>query len=291
MGAMKPAGSDEAARFLREIRFPSASKPESFDPLPATQLRIERSRLLAAAGYPEWAAAELRFGARTDAQRSLAAMELAASASSPDESLHRMKSLSPDYLSMPIDKTPRRFWELLFPLPYKNDLVRAAEDRKLDPYLMAGLIRQESEFNPKAISRARALGLTQLRAATGKEMARRAGVSRFQTSMLFRPEISLRLGAYYIRLMLDQWNGQWEQVLASYNAGKSRANEWVKWGEFREPSEFVETIPFTETRDYVQAVLRNAALYRRLYAKMERPAAAPKAPATTGKGKGKGPRR
>ncbi len=267
IGVTKPPARapDAAARFLGEVPFPPASKPESFDPLPATKLRIERSRLLTAAGYPEWAATELRFGARVDAQRSLSAMELASSAPSPFESLHRMKSLSPDYLSLPVEKAPTRFWELLFPLPYKNDLVRAAAERRLDPYLMAGLIRQESEFNPKAVSRAKALGLTQLRVGTGREMARKAGVARFQPNMLFRPEINLRLGAYYIRLMLDQWNGKWEQVLASYNAGKSRANEWVKWGDFREPSEFVETIPFTETRDYVQAVLRNAALYRRLY--------------------------
>ncbi len=263
-GAAKAPSAEPAAQFLNEIQL-SPSKHESFDPLPATRLRIERSRLLTAAGYPEWAAAELRFGARIDAQRSLMAMELAGNAPSAFESLRGMKSLSMDYLSLPVEKAPRRFWELLFPLPFKSDLLRAAADRQLDPYLLAGLIRQESEFNPKAISRMKALGLMQLRSGTGREMARKAGIGRFQTNMLFRPDISLRLGAYYIRAMFDQWNGKWEQVLASYNAGKSRANEWMKWGDFREPSEFVETIPFTETRDYVQAVLRNAALYRRLY--------------------------
>jgi soluble lytic murein transglycosylase len=65
--------------------------------------------------------------------------------------------------------------------------------------------------------------------------------------------------------MLDQWGGKWEHTLASYNAGKSRVNEWITWGDFEEPAEFVETIPFTETRDYVQAVVRNAALYRQIY--------------------------
>ena len=65
--------------------------------------------------------------------------------------------------------------------------------------------------------------------------------------------------------MLDEWNGKWEETLASYNAGKNHVVEWQTWNSFQEPAEFVETIPFTETREYVQAVLRNAAIYHRLY--------------------------
>jgi soluble lytic murein transglycosylase len=66
--------------------------------------------------------------------------------------------------------------------------------------------------------------------------------------------------------MIDQYGGRLEPALAAYNAGKSRADAWSSWGSFREPAEFIETIPFTETRNYVQIVLRNAELYRRLYA-------------------------
>ncbi len=65
--------------------------------------------------------------------------------------------------------------------------------------------------------------------------------------------------------MLDQHDGQVEQTLAAYNAGPNRVVEWMGWNNYREPAEFVESIPFTETRDYVQAVLRNAEMYRRLY--------------------------
>jgi soluble lytic murein transglycosylase len=131
--------------------------------------------------------------------------------------------------------------------------------------MVAALIRQESEFNPSAISHKSAYGLTQLMPATGRQLARRNGVRRFRTSMLFQPATSLRLGATYMRSMLDQWGGKWEETLASYNAGKARVDEWRTWSSFLEPAEFVETIPFTETREYVQAVLRNAAIYRRLY--------------------------
>jgi len=91
-------------------------------------------------------------------------------------------------------------------------------------------------------------------------------VRRFSNRSLFQPATNLKLGTYYLRALLDQWGGQWEQTLASYNAGKSRVNDWITWNTYREPAEFVESIPFTETREYVEAVLRNAAVYRQLYA-------------------------
>ncbi|MGH9660692.1 MAG: transglycosylase SLT domain-containing protein, partial [Bryobacteraceae bacterium] len=82
---------------------------------------------------------------------------------------------------------------------------------------------------------------------------------------LYQPATNLKLGAIHLRGELDRWDGKWEHALAAYNAGRSRVVDWITWGDFREPAEFVETIPFTETRDYVQAVLRNASVYRWLY--------------------------
>lgn len=110
------------------------------------------------------------------------------------------------------------------------------------------------------------MGLAQVMPATGKQLSRKLGIKRFRNAMLLRPEINLRLGAYYLRSILDQFDGRWEPVLAAYNAGGSRARAWLGWGDFREPAEFVETIPFSETRHYVQVVLRNAETYRALYA-------------------------
>jgi soluble lytic murein transglycosylase len=176
-----------------------------------------------------------------------------------------MKSNSPEYLNLPVPAAPRKFWELLFPLPYRADLVRDALERHLDPYLLAGLIRQESEFNPQALSSANAYGLTQIRPATGRHFARKAGVSRFTASVLYQPAANLKIGSSILRSMLDEQGGKVEQTLAAYNAGPLRVVEWMAWGAYREPAEFVESIPFTETRDYVQAVLRNAEMYRRLY--------------------------
>jgi len=262
--------SEKTIQFLRSIAFPPHGPAVPRDPDAETALRIARARLLASAGLPDLAQAELRFGARgigqTGGQPYLLAMELARTANTPHERLHNIKSAAPDYLAMSLEDAPPAFWQLLFPLPYEQDLVRSAQQQNLDPYMVAALIRQESEFDPQALSAKHAYGLTQVEPATGRALARRAGIKRFSNRSLFQPAINLKLGAYYLRGLLDQWGGQWEQALASYNAGKSRVNDWVTWNQYQEPAEFVESIPFTETREYVEAVMRNATVYRQLYA-------------------------
>jgi soluble lytic murein transglycosylase len=256
--------SEHAAAFLAGLALPG-SKPVPTESVAATTFRIERSRLLRTAGLSDLADSELRFGARTGGQPALLAMEAASAAEAPHSAMRLMKALSPDYLNLPLDAAPRKYWEYLFPLPYRAELFRNAEARRLDPFLVAGLIRQESEFNPQAISRANAYGLTQVRPGTGRLYARQAGVPRFTDRVLFQPAANLKIGSTVLRSMLDANGGKLEATLASYNAGPNRAAEWLAWNTYREPAEFVESIPFTETRDYVQAVLRNADVYRRLY--------------------------
>jgi soluble lytic murein transglycosylase len=231
----------------------------------ATTLRIDRSRLLRSAGLSDLADAELRFGARTDAQPPLAAMEIAGAADAPYLGMRAMKSLAPDYLSRSLNDGPRQFWEYLFPLPYRAELTTDAKAQNLDPYLVAGLIRQESEFNPDAISSANANGLMQVRLGTGRDFSRAVGIPRLTVNMLLQPAPNLKIGTAVFRSMLDQNGGSLERTLAGYNAGPRHAAEWFSWNNYREPAEFVESIPFTETRDYVQAVIRNGEMYRRLY--------------------------
>ncbi|MFB3828479.1 MAG: transglycosylase SLT domain-containing protein [Bryobacteraceae bacterium] len=259
------AGPAEAPAFLEGVGFRPRTGKEPAQPSPASLARIERARLLREAGLEDLAEAELRFGAKTDGQPRLLALELARHGDSAFERLRLMKSVSVDYLSLNLDEADRRFWEHLFPLPYQADLVRNARAQGLDPFMVAALVRQESEFNPKAVSSAKAYGLTQVRPSTGRQIARRVGIRRFSTRMLFQPATNLKLGTYYMRSLLDNWGGKWEETLASYNAGPNRAKEWITWHEYQEPAEFVESIPFTETREYVQAVMRNAAMYRQIY--------------------------
>jgi soluble lytic murein transglycosylase len=260
------ARSEKAAAFLAGLTLPDV-QPVTADATHTTSARIERSRLLRTAGLSDLADSELRFGARAGGQPALLAMEMASSTSAPRDAMRIMKNMAPEYLTMPIDAAPRKFWEYLFPLPYRDELIESARARNLDPYLMAGLIRQESEFDPQALSHANAYGLAQVRPVTGRQFAKQAGIRRFTNRLLFQPATNLKLGTLILRDMLDQQGGKIEPTLAAYNAGPNRAAEWLQWNTYREPAEFVESIPFTETRDYVQAVLRNAEMYRRLYGK------------------------
>jgi len=252
------------AEFLASLSIPAA-RPVPRNPSHATTLHIQRSRLLRSAGLPDFADSELRFGARTDGQAALLGMEMAGAAEAPHTAMHIMKAMAPEYLDLPFSAAPRGFWEVLFPLPYRGDLEHSAHDVGIDPFLLAGLIRQESEFDPQALSHANAYGLTQVLPVTGRRYSRQAGVPRFTNMLLFQPAINLKIGAAIFRGMLNDNGGKVEQTLAAYNAGPNRAVEWLAWNQYREPAEFVESIPFTETRDYVQAVLRNADAYRRLY--------------------------
>jgi soluble lytic murein transglycosylase len=166
---------------------------------------------------------------------------------------------------MPVESAPLEFWKLAFPIPYRSDLERYSQQNGLDPFLMAALIRQESEFNPKVISRSDARGLTQIMPSTGRELSRRLKVKPYTTARLFQPAVNLQFGTFYLKSMADSLGGRWEAALAAYNAGLTRARNWMSWGEFREPAEFIETVPFEQTRTYIQTVLRNADMYRRLY--------------------------
>jgi soluble lytic murein transglycosylase len=257
--------SAKTAQFLATVAFPARKAKISAQPDSESSLRIARARLLASAGLTDLANEELRFGAQTGSQPYLLAMELAAHAATPHERLHDIKTSAPDYLAMSLDDAPSAFWRLLFPLPFQKDLVTIARKQGLDPYMVAALVRQESEFNPQALSPKQAYGLTQVVPGTGRALARRVGVRRFTNRSLFQPALNLRLGTAYLRILLDEWGGRWEPALASYNAGKSRVTDWLGWNRYQDPAEFVESIPFTETREYVQAILRNAAVYRQLY--------------------------
>ncbi len=232
-------------------------------------VRGERARLLAAAGLDDYAEREIRFH-RAAMPANQAALELAGLASRRGDhakAIRHIKGNYPGYLSLPLDKAPMEFWKLAYPIPYREDLERNAKARNLDPFLVAGLIRQESEFNPLAVSRAKAQGLMQVMPATGRELSRKLGIRPYSTRRLLDPGVSLQMGTYHFRSWLDALDGKVEVTLAAYNAGKSRADRWVAADKWRETAEFVETIPFTETREYVQAVIRNADLYRRLYGK------------------------
>ena len=264
---VKIDGAAPAVPLLNKI--PPATRPVRFDraSAPPDNLRVQKSFLLQNGGLFDLAIAELEAAYTQDG--SLWAMgEMARIYQSTGRYWRAMQLLKkglPGYFSLEIADLPRPFWETLFPRLYWSYIQKHSGDNQLDPFLVAGLIRQESEFHAGAVSRARALGLMQILPSTGRTLAREIKLRRFSTNMLLDPSVNVQMGTRYFRGLLDDHEGTPQYALAAYNAGPHRVTEWRDNGQYRDVDEFVESIPFTETREYVQAVLRNAAVYRRLY--------------------------
>jgi soluble lytic murein transglycosylase len=243
----------------------SASKIAATE-TPIDNLRVQKAQLLANGGLLDFAVRELKAAAEQD-KGSWLAPEIARmyqDAGRYDIALEVMKRTTPNYFAVDLPSLPRAYWEALFPKPYWYDLKRFSTANALDPYLVASLIRQESEFNPNAVSRADAVGLMQLLPKVGRGVAKQEKIPHFTTTQLFTPAINLQLGTKYFRGMVDRF-GAFEYALAAYNAGTDRVVDWQGMAKYRDVQEFVESIPFTETREYVQAILRNASVYRQLY--------------------------
>ncbi len=234
---------------------------------PDDNLRVARARLLSNGGLADLAVRELQAAASQEGG-TWAPPEMARvyqDGGRYDRGIEIMKRSTPNYFAVDIPDLPRPYWEALFPKPYWPDLRKYSELNGLDPYLVASLIRQESEFNAGALSHANAVGLMQLLPKTGKSVAKQVKLKGYSAPQLYTPGVNLQLGTRYFKEMVDKYNGQFEYALAAYNAGTDRVGDWLGQGHYRDPQEFVESIPFTETREYVQAILRNANVYRQLY--------------------------
>jgi len=244
----------------------STVKVSSSEP-PDDDLRVARARLLSNGALVDMAVRELQ-AAATEEGASWAPPEMARAYQDIgryDRGIEVMKRTTPNYFAVDIPDLPRPYWEALFPKAYWTDLQKYSLVNGLDPFLVASLIRQESEFNAGAISRANAVGLMQLLPKTGRTVAKQVKLKGYRPPQLYDPSVNLQLGTRYFKDMVDKYNGQFEYALAAYNAGTDRVADWLGDGHYRDPQEFVESIPFTETREYVQAILRNANVYRKLY--------------------------
>jgi soluble lytic murein transglycosylase len=236
------------------------------DDPPSDNLRVQKAELLGNGGLVDLAARELQAAANEEKGDWVApeTARLFQENEFYNRGIEIMKRAVPNYFAMDIPALPRSYWEALFPRPYWADLKRYSTQNELDPFLVASLIRQESEFNAGAVSHKNAVGLMQLLPGTGKKVAKEEKLRHFNANQLFTPGVNLQLGTRYFRTMVDKF-GSFEYALAAYNAGSDRVEDWLSAGNYRDPQEFVESIPFTETREYVQAILRNASVYRQLY--------------------------
>jgi soluble lytic murein transglycosylase len=229
--------------------------------------RAEKSDELSIVGLFDWAVLELEEAKKTAGNSPKINFALARHYRWKGDNTAAFVALRPsypDYSQMFPEEMGRDEWEIFYPLTNWGDITRWATARGLDKYQVAGLIRQESVFQPRAKSPANAYGLMQLLLPTAKATARKYG-SRIPNSYeeLFTPAYNIELGTAYMRDQFDKF-GRIEYVAVAYNAGPGRVPQW-RASLPLEIDEFVEKIPFKETKAYVQGVVRNTAQYRRLY--------------------------
>ncbi|MEP6491024.1 MAG: transglycosylase SLT domain-containing protein [bacterium] len=250
-----------AARRLNEKPWAPPARADSFPSVAAVDSAMSRAALLE------------RLGMDAEAKFEYDALEATAPVS-PDRLLataHAFESRGQPFRSMRLaqrlldaGQRDARTYRLLYPILDRDELTRDATAHSLDPALVAGLIRQESAFNPRAVSIAGARGLMQVLPAVGEEVSRSLSYPVWYPALLLDADANLQLGTAHLSAFMKQY-GDLPRVLAAYNAGGSRVARWANRPGVDDAELFAERIPFTETRDYVRLVQRNAEFYRMLY--------------------------
>jgi len=167
-------------------------------------------------------------------------------------------------LSGPVTAELRAVWEAAYPLAYRSLVERFCKGARVDPDLLQALMREESALDPRALSWAGALGLTQLMLSTAQAVAQELRLAKPSAEGLFEPSLNIQLGAAYLGHLLVRFGGNAIYALASYNAGASTVERWRASHRGLELDAFVEEIPLAETRAYVKRVLRSYNAYRLL---------------------------
>jgi soluble lytic murein transglycosylase len=234
---------------------------------PAELERVAKSDELSTIGLFDWSFEELAEARKTAATSPSINLALARHYRLKGDNVNALLALAksyPDYSQMFPEEMGREEWDIFYPHVAWDQIVNWSRQRNLDLYQVAGLIRQESVFNPRAASHAKAYGLMQLIVPTAQSVAKKYGqTTPITVEALFQPALNIELGTAYMRDQLDKF-GRIEYMAVAYNAGPGRVPQWRATLP-AEMDEFVEAIPFRETKGYVQGVIRNTAQYRRLY--------------------------
>ncbi len=230
--------------------------------------RSERSEQLSLIGLFDWAIDELKDAKKTANNSPKINLALAQHYRLKGDNVNALLALAksyPDYAQMFPEEMGREEWDIFYPLTNWSDIKFWANERGLDRYQVAGVIRQETIFNANAKSGANAYGLMQLLFPTAQSMARKYGSRSALVSpaSLYQAPLNIELGTAYLKDQFAKF-GRIEYVAVAYNAGPGRVPQWRATLPY-EIDEFVEEIPFKETKGYVQGIIRNSAQYRRLY--------------------------
>jgi soluble lytic murein transglycosylase len=161
-----------------------------------------------------------------------------------------------------VAKTPHRTdYSLRFPTPFKQQVFDYADAKNLDPSVIYGVMRRESLFDPLAKSGVGALGLMQLMPSTARRVARSLGMKRPRQSDILEIDNNINFGTQYLKLVLNRFDNNVSLAAAAYNAGPLNVRNWLPREDLMPADLWVETVPFKETRDYVQSVLAYATVF------------------------------
>ena len=174
-------------------------------------------------------------------------------------------------------------WKLLYPFAYREQVEAMAAAAEVDPFLLLSLMRAESVYDPKARSSVGARGLMQIMPFTAVRIARMMQDTEFQLNELHQPEVNIGYASFYVKKLTDYYKGNTMMAVAAYNGGPAPVDKWIAQFGDLELDEFIETIPFRETRRYVKSVFRNFNNYKHIWQQSKALAALPKVPdGTTG---------
>ena len=165
---------------------------------------------------------------------------------------------------MPIGSvTPRLFQT--YPAPFRTELLRYAKSKNIDPRFLLAIMKQESSFRANAKSPAAARGLLQLVFDTALKYNKQAGFPNLQAEDLYRPDINIAIGSYYVSELKNEFDNLYEAIAASYNGGEDNAARWLERSRPKDPAIFTSEVGFAESKDYVFKVMGNYRVYRELY--------------------------
>jgi soluble lytic murein transglycosylase len=256
-------------RAAARMRPDEVPDPEPIDPGSAglAERDLMRARILLEAGMPAEARVELEFlypRVRGLADRLNLAQLYAESGDFYRPELLMVEGYSARLAGLPAPEDLEVWWHA-WPTPFVDLFQEVAESGiRVEPGLVYAVMREESGYRPKVVSISGARGLLQIMPETGERLALRESLSEFSPDDLFIPSINIRLGSAYLEQLMTRFDGRKSAAIASYNAGPEAVSGWLAEGPF-EDDEWVEAIPYDQTREYVKRVLRSLHVYRALY--------------------------
>jgi len=211
--------------------------PQLMESFPADSPHLAKAHLLANAGLNDYIAQEIAADPESSSWSALAEAQIYTSFGESFRAMRALKRALPYANTAPIQSIPLAYWRILFPKPWWDTIKTESAKNNLDPYLVASVIRQESEFNPSVVSHANAYGLMQVLPAVGQQLARQEGMSHFETFQLLDPATNIRLGTRYLRQTLDRFGGVTEYALAAIGWSTGRPRGHIRgWTSLSSPS-------------------------------------------------------